>query len=155
MPLPNGFAGLSGEWKGTKRLYLNGESGPKKDSASRLTVAKAARGSFMMLAYTWSFDGDPHEGLIMVGYDSKQNVATAAWGDSWHMNSKVMNCRGLLDDAGAVNVVGGYEALPGPDWGWRIVISSPAADALRVVMHNIDPGGKEDIAVVAEFARSI
>ena len=154
MALPNGFAGLSGEWKGTKRLYLNGESGPQKTSASRLTVAKAARGSFLMLAYTWSFDGDPHEGLMMLGYDDKQNVATAAWGDSWHMNSKVMNCRGVLDESGAINVVGSYEAPPGPNWGWRMAIFSASVGELRVVMHNIDPDGQEDLAVAAEFVRS-
>ncbi len=154
MPLPNEFAALSGEWKGTKRLYLNGEAGPQKNSASRLTVARAARGSFLMFAYTWNFDGDPHEGLIMVGHDSKQNVAIAAWGDSWHMNSKIMSCRGKLDDDGAINVVGSYEVPTGPDWGWRVAIAPSAANALRILMHNIDPDGKEDIAVAAEFVRS-
>ncbi|MBL8525515.1 MAG: DUF1579 family protein [Betaproteobacteria bacterium] len=153
MALPAQFSALSGEWKGTKRLYLNGEDGPQKSSASRLTVAKAARGSFMMFAYTWSFDGDPHEGLAMLGYDEKQAVATAAWGDSWHMGSQIMHCRGRIDASGVFNVVGSYQAPPGPDWGWRIAIAPTGDDALRMVMHNIDPDGKEYLAVLAEFAR--
>ena len=43
MALPAQFTALSGEWKGTKSLYLNGESGPVRESGSRLTIARAAR----------------------------------------------------------------------------------------------------------------
>lgn len=153
MALPASFADLSGEWKGEKVLYLGGESGPKKHSRSRLTVARAARGSFLMFAYTWKFDGDPHEGLIMLGLDDKANVATAAWGDSWHMSSRIMNCRGQLNDNGVIDVVGSYQAPNGPDWGWRIAIAAPVANQLSIVMHNIEPAGPEHIAVRAAFAR--
>ncbi|MBL0121821.1 MAG: DUF1579 family protein [Betaproteobacteria bacterium] len=80
MPLPPRFASLSGEWKGTKRLYLNGEAGPEKLSGSRATIAKAVRGTFLLVDYSWKFESDPHEGVLLLGYEEKQNVATAAWG---------------------------------------------------------------------------
>ena len=153
MSLPPRFAGLSGEWKGTKRLYLNGESGPEKSSASRLTIAKAARETFLLLDYTWKYEGDRHEGVLLLGYDEKQNSATAAWGDSWHMRNKVMQCTGTVDANGAFSVRGSYEAPPDADWGWRIALTLRTVDSLGIVMHNISPDGMEDLAVRAEFAR--
>ena len=152
MSLPTRFTNLSGEWKGTKRLYLGGEAGPEKSSGSRLTIAKAARGTFLLLDYTWKFEGDPQEGVLLLGYDAAQNVATAAWGDSWHMSQSIMHCEGVIDDC-AFNVRGGYAAPSGPDWGWRITLTILAEHLINIVMHNISPEGKEDLAVRAEFAR--
>lgn len=153
MSLPPRFAGLSGEWKGTKRVYLNGESGPVRESASRMTVARAARETFLLLAYSWKFDGEPHEGLLLLGYDEKQNAATAAWGDSWHMSRKIMHCAGTIDGGNVFDVRGSYAAPPGPDWGWRIVLNVHTADSMELVMHNISPEGKEALAVKAAFRR--
>lgn len=152
MSLPTRFTNLSGEWKGTKRLYLGGEAGPEKSSGSRLTIAKAARGTFLLLDYTWKFDGDPQEGVLLLGYDAAQNAATAAWGDSWHMSQSIMHCEGIIDDR-AFNVRGTYAAPSGPDWGWRITLTILAEHLINIVMHNISPEGKEDLAVRAEFAR--
>ena len=153
MSLPSRFTDLSGEWKGTKRVYLSGESGPEKSSASRMTIAKAGRESFLLLDYTWKYENDAHEGVLLLGYDEKQNVATAAWGDSWHMSQKVMHCIGAIDATGAFKVRGSYAAPPGPDWGWGIALASHAVDAIAVVMNNISPDGVEYLAVRAEFAR--
>ena len=152
MSLSKDFTDLSGEWKGTKRLYLAGESGPEKSSGSRLTIAKAARGTFLLLDYTWKFDGDPQEGVLLLGYDAAKNAATAAWGDSWHMSQNIMHCVGTIDDH-VFNVRGGYAAPPGADWGWRIALTILAEHSINIVMHNISPEGKEDLAVRAEFAR--
>ena len=154
MALPPRFAALSGEWKGTKSVYLSGESGPEQKSVSRLTIAKSARGAFMLLDYTWKYEADPHEGVLLLGYDAAHNAATAAWGDSWHMNKKIMHCTGAIEPGGAFNVHGSYEAPPGPDWGWRMVLAIHAADSISIVMHNISPEGQEDLAVRAAFARS-
>lgn len=153
MPLPPRFASLSGEWKGTKRLYLNGEAGPEKLSGSRATIAKAVRGTFLLVDYSWKFESDPHEGVLLLGYEEKQNVATAAWGDSWHMGQRIMHCTGAIDANGVFAVRGSYEAPPDPDWGWRIALNIQSADSLALFMHNISPDGKEHLAVRAEFGR--
>lgn len=155
MSLPTKFTNLSGEWKGTKRLYLGGEAGPEKNSGSRLTIAMAARGTLLLLDYTWKFDGDPQEGVLLLGYDAAQNAATAAWGDSWHMSQNIMHCVGTIEDR-VFNVRGTYAAPPGPDWGWRIVLTILTEQSISIVMHNISPDtpeAKEDLAVRAEFAR--
>ena len=154
MSLPARFASLSGEWKGTKCLYLNGESGPVQSSVSRLTIAKAARETLLLLDYTWKYESDPHEGVLLLGYDEPQNTASAAWGDSWHMSRRIMHCTGAIDDHGVFNVRGSYQAPPDADWGWRIALTIHAADSIEIVMHNISPDGNEDLAVRAEFARA-
>ena len=153
MTLPVQFANLSGEWKGTKRLYLNWLPDPEVRSESRLTIAKAGRGSFELMDYTWKYDGISQEGLLLIGYDDGQNAVTVAWADSWHMSKKIMHCVGAIEVDGTMNVVGSYEAPPGPDWGWRIAISVDGKDKLHIVMHNIAPEGKEELAVDADFLR--
>ena len=96
MALPPPFNDLSGEWKGSKRVFLQGEQGPVHASRIRMTIATAARNSFLMLAYTWKFETDPHEGVMLLGYDNEKQVATAALGDSWHMSKRLLTCAGRI-----------------------------------------------------------
>lgn len=42
----------------------------------------------------------------------------------------------------------------GPDWGWRIALSSPNADDLLVRMYVATPAGEEAPAVESRYARS-
>ncbi len=153
MPLPRPFTQLSGEWKGVKRLYLDGESGPEISSPSRMTIAKVARGTLLMLAYTWKYEGLPHEGVMLLCHDEKANVATAAWGDSWHMNARLMQCTGAIEPENNFSVRGSYAAPPGPDWGWEMVVSVGDPNAIEIVMQNISPKGERFLAVRADFAR--
>ncbi len=154
MPLPANFAQLSGEWKGTKRLYLSGESGPELRSASRMTIAKVAREALLMCVYTWKYEGLPHEGVLLLCYDEKANVASAAWGDSWHMNARLMQCTGAIEGANKFLVRGSYAAPPGPDWGWTIEVGVRDVNAIEIVMENISPEGEKYLAVRADFARA-
>jgi hypothetical protein len=154
MALPKPYNSLSGEWKGTKRVYLNGENGPVHESRSRLTIAAAARDCYLMLAYTWKFEAAPHEGVMLLGYDEQQNAATAAWGDSWHMSRKIMHCSGEINGNGIFDVRGSYEAPPGPDWGWGITLGVKKPDAMEIEMFNYSPEGEQSIAVRAAFARA-
>jgi hypothetical protein len=43
-------------------------------------------------------------------------------------------------------------APPGPDWGWRIVLSP--GDTFRMTMYNIWPEAKEELAVEATYERT-
>lgn len=154
MKLSDMHARLLGAWQGRKRLWMEGESGPVFTSASRLVVTPVAKGSYLSLAYSWAFDGKPQEGLLIVGNDNNAQTASAAWGDSFHMNAKLMLCEGGVEAPGVVTLNGRYEAPPGPDWGWRITLDLPAADGLRIVMHNIESGGTAHLAVQADFTRA-
>ena len=145
---------LVGEWTGNSLLRLSGLNPPDHFSSSDLSVTQTARGKFLTFSYTWSHENTRQEGLLLVGYDKNQKVATAAWVDSWHMSSKVMFCQGTVDAQGVVDLRGSYEAPPGPDWGWRIVITNPSDNELQVIMYNCSPEGAEELAVQADYQRS-
>jgi hypothetical protein len=142
---------LTGRWKGTYRLTVD-PNDPPRGSESTAIVAPISGGRFARLDYAWEFEGNPQEGSILFGSDRERGVVTALWVDSWHMSDKVMSCEGV---AGAsLDLLGSYAAPPGTDWGWRTVIDTPEPDSFRMVMYNISPAGKEDLAVDAVYRRA-
>lgn len=156
MPLPQPFSELSGEWKGVKRLYFEGAAGPEIACGMRMTIAAAARGCFDELAYTWTYEGKPCEGVMLLGFDGSDGAATGAWIDSFHSSTRVMALSGIRPDERTLALSGTYPAPPGPDWGWRITVAVPKIerpDLLSIKMHNVWPEGKEDLAVVMELER--
>jgi len=153
MKLPEIQNNLCGEWTGNNLLRLSWLTPSDFHSGSRMTITPIVKGKFLSLAYTWSHDDIPQEGHMIVGFDETQAVATAGWGDSWHQSAKVLHCQGSIDENGAIDVRGSYEAPPGPDWGWRIVISSSDGDKLTMSMYNCPPEGDEDLAVKADYTR--
>ena len=144
---------LVGNWSGTNLLRLSWIDPPDHVSPGTMSVVPVAKGKFLSFSYNWSHEEVGQEGLLLVGYDEKKAQATAAFVDSWHMSATVMPFTGSIDDQGVINLLGSYEAPPGPDWGWRIVITA-SNDALRMVMYNITPEGEEDLAVDAKYRRS-
>jgi hypothetical protein len=51
-------------------------------------------------------------------------------------------------------VRGSYAAPPGPDWGWRITLAATATSEIEISMFNIDPNGKEELAVRATYKKT-
>ncbi len=144
---------LIGVWTGNYLLRLSWLTPSDYFSASELSVGRAARGKFLTLTYTWSHENVSQEGLLVLGHDQKQEVATAAWVDSWHMSSKIMSCQGTINQQGVIDLRGSYEASPGSDWGWRIVIAAHTENDLQIVMYNCSPEGVEELAVQADYKR--
>jgi hypothetical protein len=143
---------LIGEWRGTKLLYLEPPPAPALSSPSKLSVKPVAGGSFLQFDYDWTYKGTEQSGVLLFGCD-EENVASAAWVDSFHMSTKIMSCTGPATD-GSAKLSGSYAAPPGPDWGWRITIRSVSPNELAIVMHNISPEGQEDLAVQIDYTRS-
>jgi len=73
--------------------------------------------------------------------------------DSWHMSGKVMSLKGGIDKDCGISLLGSYEVPPGPDWGWRNAIKQASANDLLIIMHNISPERKEELAVQADYTR--
>lgn len=140
---------LIGAWTGNNLLRFMTDH----NSHSDLSVTQVAKGRFLTFTYTWSHENTEHEGVLTLGYDKRQEVATATWIDSWHMSSKIFSCQGTIDQHGAVDLRGSYEAPPGPDWGWRIVITAPSDKKLQIVMYNCSPDGVEELAVRSDYER--
>ncbi len=146
------FRALVGEWRATNRLWLSPKD-PVRESESLAVVRLAGRDQFAEIAYTWAFDGKPQEGRIILGQDAGSHAVKAVWFDSWHMRNDFMMCHGGVDPTGVVAVKGTYAAPPDPDWGWEILIEPEPADAFRLSMYNIPPGGESELAVEAVYAR--
>jgi hypothetical protein len=146
------FLKCAGRWVGTSRLQ-DPHSGSPDESPSTVTLTPVLGGRFVRMDYDWAYRGSPQQGSLLIGHEADVAAVTAHWVDTWHMGDKVMACRGLAEPNGVISVLGSYAAPPGPDWGWRTVIT-PAEESLRLVMYNITPEGQEELAVAAEYARA-
>ena len=151
MSAPASLVRLEGEWAGEGTLLLPWLSPPESNYSSTASIRTVARG-FLRVEYTWSHDGEAHEGLLLLTDEKQDGMVTAVWIDSWHQSQSFLISRGNVDPAGAVSVLGSYPAPTGPDWGWRMVVS-PAADGFELVMFNISPEGEEALAVRNRYER--
>ncbi|MEZ4728242.1 MAG: DUF1579 family protein [Caldilineaceae bacterium] len=141
-----------GQWRGNNTLQ-DPETGQPAVSAATATVTPLLDGRFVRLDYTWHYGDTPQAGSLLIGHDTAAGTLSAYWIDSWHMGDKAMLCQGAATGQEELVVRGAYAAPPGPDWGWRIAIIPGAGTALRLVMHNIWPDGKEELAVEARYER--
>jgi hypothetical protein len=136
------FDAILGEWRGTKRLYLEGAEGPELASPSALRAALTVR-RFLEIRYDWVYQDKPQEGLLLLGADG----ATASWIDSWHQSKDVMFLKGA-----PLDVRGTFSVGEGPDWGWRVQLEL-RGEELRLTMYNISPDGEAFLAVLADYRR--
>jgi Protein of unknown function (DUF1579) len=141
----------AGIWRGTNRLQDPHTSSPE-DSFSTAIVAPILGGRFVRIDYTWVFYGDPQAGSLLIGHEKKSDVVTAYWIDTWHLNDKVMVCTGVTDD-GELLLLGSYAKPSGPDWGWRIAIVPQEGKMFSITMFNVEPDGRESIAVESHYRR--
>lgn len=144
---------LAGVWKGTNRLHVPWMPEKLKESESGANVHSKMNGQFLYLEYTWSYEGEPQEGLLIVGGDPKSDAVQAVWTDSWHSKDVLMLCNGSIAGDGGISVVGSYAVPDNPDWGWRLEII-PNDDQFRFAMYNVSPDGAEELAVETDFQRA-
>ena len=143
---------LVGTWSGLNRLWLM-PGDPVRESETRASVTSAAHGAVVSLTYSWDYEGQPQEGVLMLRNHPAAAKVEVVWLDSWHTGNEFMLFAGDADHEGLVAVRGSYAAPPGPDWGWRIVLDADDADALQILMCNITPEGEEALAVDARYIR--
>lgn len=146
------FSDLAGHWQGPY-LLQDPSNNLKNESSSTASVMPILGGRFVRFDYTWAYNGKPQEGSILIGHVRATGVLTAHWIDSFHMSDVVMACQGTIDEVGTIDVRGSYAAPPGPDWGWRTVFTL-VPDSIRMVMFNIWPEEKEELAVEAVYRRA-
>lgn len=126
MSIPPSLLNTVGSWHGQSQLFL--PDLPVGVSEVTATIEPTVGGTFLSIRYTWSEDGEPHEGLLLVG--SAQTLFT----DSWHLRDAFMICTPREDGS----VFGTYSVGEGPDWGWRTAIE-PSGETLRIAMYNVPP----------------
>ncbi len=153
MNILDGLAACAGDYRGTNWLQDPQTNSPD-DSPATATVTLVLGGRFVRFDYTWGYRGSPQAGSMLFGYDSTTKSITAHWIDSWHMGDKAMACQGPAPGNGVLSVRGSYAAPPDPDWGWRIDVHPMEGRFIRLVMFNISPDGKEELAVEATYTRA-
>lgn len=163
------LAPLSGSWQG-RNLMRFMPTDEYQESGSTATVKATAR-DFVTLEYTWSYEGQPQNGLLLLGSGPKadvgptsdgtgasgarpsENHVEAVWVDSFHSTPTWLTLSGTVDDDGVVRLTGSYPAPEGPDWGWQIHIDPGDGNGGRMTMHNVVPGYDPYQAVEATYLR--
>lgn len=153
MSLNKDLAKYVGTWSGTNMLYTPWMPETLRQSPSDLTVSLKANKQFVAFDYTWAYQGEPQEGMILLGCDRKSDAVQTVWTDSWHSSHTLMLSDGKVADDGSISVKGYYKVEGHPDWGWRTDIF-PGDGSLRIVMYTVSPEGEEDLAVETDFYRS-
>ncbi len=143
---------LIGEWAGSSRLWLF-PGATVRESETTASVAPAAGGAFLIINYRWEDEGTPQDGILLVRLSVEPGTCDMVWIDSWHTGGEFMVFRGEEDRDGSMSAVASYAAPPGPDWGWRIVLSAESETEMRITMYNITPDGNEALAVEAMYER--
>jgi hypothetical protein len=141
------LAALVGQWTGTKRIFLFPDD-PVRESLSKMTVAFIAQEKFMTFQYTWSDEGQPQDGLLMLGKEK------ASWVDSWHMQEGMMNLTVEEQTPGLITAKGSYSVGDGPEWGWQITIQPKPDGTFAFTMYNIEPDANPELAVEIQFSRA-
>lgn len=153
MSIDQRLTDLVGDWKGTNRLHVPWMAVPLLESDSTAVVRTKMNGQFLSVEYTWSYQGEPQEGMLVLGCDADSTAVQAVWTDSWHSKDVLMLCNGGWSDDGVISVMGRYSVPDNPDWGWRTEIAPASANSFRYVMYNVTPEGEEQIAVETDFER--
>ena len=153
MSLSETLGKLVGNWAGSNRLHVPWMEPPIKESASTAAVSLKTQGKVLSIEYTWTFDGDPQDGIMLISQDPKSETATMIYTDSWHLGHTFMECKGTADENGNLNFKGFYAVPDHPDWGWRTEII-PGDDSFQFKVYNVTPEGEESIAVEGDFTRA-
>ena len=120
---------------------------------ARASVRSKMNSQFLTIEYTWKFEDEPQEGMLILGCDPHSDAVQAVWTDSWHSKDILMLCNGNIDNDGKISVAGSYAVPDHPDWGWRTEIT-PGENSFRYAMYNVTPEGEEEIAVETDFTRA-
>lgn len=122
------YAHLTGEWTGSYALWV-GHGAPSRNSDTVADGRYVSKGGYFLLSYSWEDGGEKQEGIFFMGGD--HNMASATWGDSWHIQPEPMICKGVWSEDGQKLVfLGSYGAGPGvADWGWRTEFTLQGEDS--------------------------
>lgn len=145
---------LAGTWTGSSSLWLQPDT-PAADSTTSAAIYAVAGGKVVMLDYTWTHEGQPQDGRILLSADAVEGVHMA-WCDSFHLDTKIMDLvgRGCGE---LIAATGSYRIPDSEPWGWRIELEPRGADAFQLRMYNILPvsmGGMEALAVRGDYTRA-
>lgn len=144
---------LAGSWAGPSALWF-APGTPAFESEATARIHSTAGGRYLVVDYTWSHDGKPQEGHLVLRLAESPSAVDAVWVDSFHQSGGFMLLAADGLSPSSLSARGSYPAPPGPDWGWRITLTAESHDQCLVMMYNITPEGQEAEAVRMTLRRS-
>ena len=150
--LPSPLTQLVGSWKGqTRTWFMPGELAD--ESTWEGTFRLVLSGRFLMHEYSGSLQGNPLEGIALIGFNEQRQRFEMAWVDSFHNGQAIMfSVGGAKGDP--FTVLGSFPDFSGgPDWGWRTQIDLLDADHLTIRHYTITPQGEEGLGVETVYTR--
>lgn len=143
---------IVGHYTGVSKVWFGPELADESPVAGNFTAVLGGR--FLLHQYKGSFQGNPLEGLQLIGYDFNTAEYQIAWVDSFHMSTGILFSKSAAA-AEDCNVLGTYST--GGDapqfWGWRTVLEI-SDDKVLFTSYNISPEGEEEKATELSYARS-
>jgi hypothetical protein len=149
---------LPGEWEGTARTWF-GPDTLADESPVRGRMRRVGSSRFLLHEYEGSFNGEPREGVEMLGLGAGgPDAALVAWIDTFHMNADVLVSRGAPSAGPAGYVVLGSWAVDPSDpngerWGWRTELAVGDRDHLTITAYVVKPDGEESRATEVVYTR--
>ncbi|MDH5646978.1 MAG: DUF1579 domain-containing protein, partial [Candidatus Heimdallarchaeota archaeon] len=140
-----------GKWSGNYTLIIDPNSSPHT-CPTIMNISSILNSKFLKLKYTWEFETTPHEGMILLTFNTKRKLIVTNWIDSWHMGTDIMTCNGYIN-GNMISFTGQYAASEGPDWRWRTEINLINNEEFEFKMYNIHPQNIEDLAVCVRYLR--
>ncbi len=127
------LSNIQGNWAGPNELWL-------EPGSPALTSDATMRVDGNTVTYTWSYEGKPQQGELVIDAEG------ATWRDSWHQGGGVrlvaMKPWGALFRGGY-----SYPAGDGPDWHWTMSLFQRPDGSLVLAMTNVTSWGEEAPAV--------
>lgn len=176
MTIVESLSPFTGSWQGHNRMRFM-PTDEYQESVSAAVVAVTAK-DFVTIEYTWAHEGQPQNGLLLLGSGPGKNGpaaeggappsdassgtsagtgagngVTAVWVDSFHAAPQWLTLTGTVDDDSVVRLACTYPAPEGPDWGWQIHIEPGDGNGGRITMHNLVPGYDPYQVVEATYRR--
>lgn len=153
MAIPKSVIDAEGHWEGASKLHVPGLVPDQQvfESESVLKVLVDRNATHGVIGYVWTFEGDRHDGTILVAGDARFRSVELAWSDSWHQSNSVMHLKGVMEEDGSFKAQGAYGAGDAV-WGWTIALAL-VGQTLTLKMENVLPDGTAEWAVEATYRR--
>jgi hypothetical protein len=136
------LSALVGKWQGMTSTWFQPDQ-LADESLWQAEFKLVLGGRFLQYIYQGSIQGEPLEGIALLGYNPQRQRYEMAWVDTFHNGSAIMFMHGGEKD-GAFNVLGSFPTGPdSPDWGWRTEVLPQENGELIIAHYGITPEGLE------------